>query len=110
MHSEFEIKAREIRRRFIARTVDQQTHLTSLIARLGEPGRDAAIGELAHLGHWISGSAGTFGLHELGELAQAVEQEIASLKSSSDAEADKLTATCNRLLAAIRELRSQENG
>ena len=110
MHSEFEIKAREIRGRFIARAVDQEAHLTSLIARLGEPGREAAIGELANLGHWISGSAGTFGLHELGELAQAVEWEIASLRSSTDAQTDKLTAICNRLLSAIRALRSQENG
>jgi HPt (histidine-containing phosphotransfer) domain-containing protein len=110
MHSEFEIKVREIRGRFIAKAVNKEAHLASLIAQLGAPDREPAIGELAHLGHWISGSAGTFGLHELGERAQAVELEIASLKSSTNAEAGKLIEACNRLLTAIRELRSQVDG
>lgn len=47
------------------------------IAALWEDGRETALEEVRRIAHELAGSAGTFGLHKLSEIAAEIEMALA---------------------------------
>ena len=87
--SEFDERMAQLRLRFVARAAEQREQLT---AALMAGDRD----EVRRLAHGLAGSAGVFGVHQISEDAQAVEEAV-----DDGAADDELKRLSSKLLGRL---------
>lgn len=90
--TDFEKRMAEFRARFVTRAHGDAERIEQALAEHDFPA-------VRSISHGLSGSAGMFGLTDLGELAQAVEEAIDASASETD-----IQAHARRLLDRIADL------
>ena len=84
----FDAQMAKLRATFLARLATTRAALEGLVA-------EADIDRLVDIGHRLKGSAGSYGLAELGEVAAATETSL------SDADATQVPELAAPLIAAV---------
>jgi HPt (histidine-containing phosphotransfer) domain-containing protein len=95
---------REIQARFVARTREWIAEIRGVVDELERNPADAtALGRLTILFHRIAGSAGTYGLPRVSELADEGERSCLALETSGVHPTPEDLASWRRLADEIRE-------
>ncbi len=105
-NSEFEIVLNALRRQYIQSLPEQQWEVRSRWQQLNQDHWDrAAAGKFLHIVHKLSGTAGSYGLSEVSEIARALELSLdrmpADRQVSWNEQRAQLSGMTEQLCAAL---------
>ena len=95
----------ELRRQFVSRLPGRIDEIAELFHALSDGRWEAGSGETLHrMVHSLSGTAGTFGMHDISRAARRLETRLASLIEGADAPSDVAWRTLSTDMALLHEL------
>ena len=95
----------ELRRQFVSRLPARIDEIAELFHALSDGRWEAGSGETLHrMVHSLTGTAGTFGLHDISRTARRLETRLASMIDGADAPSDVAWRTLSTDMALLHEL------